>query len=822
MELQGEDFHHPYTPYDIQLEFMRSLYSCLEDDKVAIFESPTGTGKSLSLICGALTWLRDHKRRTYQENLSNTKCKLFRYPVCERQVFPKLRSISKTGREQKTAAQSTGSDDRSSDDEFALDDYDSEGEERSTTGKGSESDPFSGLSSSTLELLERFKGKYPTVSNDEEEEDGVRIFYCSRTHSQLTQFANELRRVSMPSSLPEELSTNTTTGEAIEERIKHLSLGSRKNLCINPRVQALENPTAINERCMELQKPGAASQHKCTFLPSKETESQVVHFRDHALATVKDIEDLGKLGKKIGICPYYASRSVINHSEIITLPYPLLLQRSAREALKLSVKGHVVIIDEAHNLMDAISSIHSVTVTLSQLQRSIYQLTTYAKKFKTRLKGKNRSYIAQVIRLINSIADHLRSILGSKQPPEGSVRVSDLMAGKGADQINPYKLSRYLQESKLARKVDGYVEHTEKQAATQAMSKPTTPVLFHIQSFLLPLMNPTEEGRLFYNKNQGDIQLTYMLLDPTNHFREIVEDAKAVILAGGTMSPMTDYMHHLFSYVPSDRLGTFSYGHVIPSENLIVHSLAKGVLGTQLDFTYEARNSEKLIMDLGRTIASLCQAIPDGVVAFFPSYDYLSRVLSVWKKATPGQSKTVYDAIERQKPILYEGREMAVSTEELLQEYATAIDTGRGALLLSVVGGKLSEGINFSDKLGRGVLIIGLPFPNIRSAVWQAKIKHVERKAYKQSLGSEATRQSTAKSAGREFYENSCMRAVNQCIGRAIRHRNDYASIVLIDQRYEKPSIQSKLPAWIQQSIRPAGNTVGNISRFFGSRAINS
>lgn len=202
------------------------------------------------------------------------------------------------------------------------------------------------------------------------------------------------------------------------------------------------------------------------------------------------------------------------------------------------MKGHVVIIDEAHNLMDAISNIHSVTVTLSQLQRSIYQLTTYAKKFKLRLKGKNRSYIAQVIRLINSIADHLRFILGSKQPPEGSVRASDLMAGKGADQINPYKLSRYLQESKLARKVDGYVEHTEKTTAAQTSSKPTTPVLFHIQSFLLPLMNPTEEGRLFYNKNQGDIQLTYMLLDPTNHFREIVEDAKAVILAGGTMSPV--------------------------------------------------------------------------------------------------------------------------------------------------------------------------------------------------------------------------------------------------------------------------------------------
>jgi chromosome transmission fidelity protein 1 len=37
-----EEFHHPYTPYDIQLQFMRALYACLEDGKVAVFESPTG------------------------------------------------------------------------------------------------------------------------------------------------------------------------------------------------------------------------------------------------------------------------------------------------------------------------------------------------------------------------------------------------------------------------------------------------------------------------------------------------------------------------------------------------------------------------------------------------------------------------------------------------------------------------------------------------------------------------------------------------------------------------------------------------------------
>ena len=37
------DFHHPYTPYDIQETFMRTVYQVLEDGKVGILESPTGT-----------------------------------------------------------------------------------------------------------------------------------------------------------------------------------------------------------------------------------------------------------------------------------------------------------------------------------------------------------------------------------------------------------------------------------------------------------------------------------------------------------------------------------------------------------------------------------------------------------------------------------------------------------------------------------------------------------------------------------------------------------------------------------------------------------
>ncbi|KAF7181921.1 hypothetical protein CNMCM7691_001309 [Aspergillus felis] len=811
---------------------MRSLYTCLEEGKVAVFESPTGTGKSLSLICGSMTWLREHKRKALQDTVNKTSCDDEGEPewmlefakreaaraVTEkrRALEARLEKIRVEEEKQRHAAEHPGEPRKrqrldtlsgdsgpKQDDEWILDDYDSDAEERMTSSK--KLGDISGLSNSTLELLERFKEQFSAPADDDtgHGDDDVKIFYCSRTHSQLSQFSSELRRVNMPSSMPAELTTSDAGSNEVEERVKHLTLGSRKNLCINPKVMSLGNATAINERCLELQQPGVAAEKRCPYLPSKEDEGQVLQFRDHTLATIKDIEDMGKLGKRLGVCPYYASRSVLKHSEIVTLPYPLLLQRSARDALDLSIKDHVVIIDEAHNLMDAICNIHSVTIRLSQLQTALFQLTTYARKYKARLKGKNRSYIAQIIRLVSSIADHLRSIIGKNLPAEGAVDPVDLMAGKGVDQINPYKLSRYLQESKLARKVDGYVEFSKDKANQQPDDKPSSPVLFLVQSFLLPLMNPSAEGRFFYLKCHDDIQLKYMLLDPTNHFREIVEDARAVILAGGTMSPMSDYRNHLFSYIAPSRLDTFSYGHVIPPENLIAHTLVNGVLGSEFDFTYDSRDSEKMILDLGRTVATLCQAIPDGVVAFFPSYDYLSRILAIWRKPlVGGKGQTILGLIERKKSVLYEGRDMGTKTEDLLQEYTRTIDSGQGALLFSVVGGKLSEGINFSDKLGRGVLIIGLPFPNIRSAVWQAKIQYIEQRTYNSSSGSEKDRQSIAKAAGKDFYENACMRAVNQCIGRAIRHRNDYAAIVMIDRRYEKANIQGKLPAWIKQSMQ--------------------
>ncbi len=131
------------------------------------------------------------------------------------------------------------------------------------------------------------------------------------------------------------------------------------------------------------------------------------------------------------------------------------------------------------------------------------------------------------------------------------------------------------------------------------------------------------------------------------------------------------------------------------------------------------------------------------------------------------------------------------------------ISRQRGAILSAVVGGKMSEGINFSDGLGRCVVMVGLPYPNPRDPVLVEKMKYISAKAAASASSPSPARRamSAPVMSARQYYENACMRAVNQSIGRSIRHAGDYATILLVDHRYMRPEITSKLPRWIASTM---------------------
>lgn len=101
----------------------------------------------------------------------------------------------------------------------------------------------------------------------------------------------------------------------------------------------------------------------------------------------------------------------------------------------------------------------------------------------------------------------------------------------------------------------------------------------------------------------------------------------------------------------------------------------------------------------------------------------------------------------------------------------------------------MSEGINFSDALGRCVVVVGVPFPNPQDPVLRERLS---RATTTPPLGGPGRLRTYS-----QLYETMAMNAVNQSVGRAIRHARDYGTIVLVDSRYSLGRLTELLPAWI-------------------------
>ena len=93
---------------------------------------------------------------------------------------------------------------------------------------------------------------------------------------------------------------------------------------------------------------------------------------------VHDIEEIVAKGRELKACPYYANRKAIEDAQVVVVPYNTLLHQSTREACQISLENAVVIIDEAHNLLETIASIHSGEILESHISLAREQLVMLA------------------------------------------------------------------------------------------------------------------------------------------------------------------------------------------------------------------------------------------------------------------------------------------------------------------------------------------------------------------------------------------------------------------------------------------------------------
>jgi len=880
-DIQTPDtFPFPFPPYDIQHQFMTALFNALNEGKLGIFESPTGTGKSLSLICGSISWfLEYHKKRkiklealmkddqiedndddwlaaaahrqkhNHNRYLAKQELNLIEKreekikKILERRKSLNIQEEEKNidefnqlFKEVEWMKKSLDrGDDGGEDDEFLIDDYVSDEEQ-------AQSDP------------------YPGEQEDEEEDNRLKIIFCSRTHSQLTQFVREVKK------------------SPFANEVSLVSLASRNVMCINPTVKKLKSQAAINEKCLELGK----KKSKSTKLdgdekPIKKSKTGgcgcpynksagIENLRDDAILGIHDIEDLVISGKKSEACPYYASRSAVKLCEMVVLPYNSLLHAPTRKAIGLNLKNSVIIIDEAHNLLETIAGIHSVSVSGNQLAMAYSQLTQYKLKYKSRLKASNLLYIKQILFILASFIKFLGGTPG-RDPSEAStivkeetkmMNVSQFLVDTDVYNQNLLKLVKYCNASQIPHKLHAFSEMYKTTDTNVSNNQPATGVtafldkmktkevvkkkgltrnaesedaatvadenkkpgggsspLLGIVEFLNTLATNFADSKILVTqtKTLSDANIRFLLLDPASQFKEIVSLAHSVIVAGGTMQPVEEFKQQLFIGAGADesRIMNFSCDHVVPGDHILPLVLSQGPSGVKLDFSYQYRDTPAVLDELGRVLQNLVAVIPAGIVIFLPSYNYEDKVFNYLNK------QSVIHKLSAKKTIFREPRGTGDS-DKILAEYSRAIRLSKeggaktGAILLAVVGGKMSEGINFSDELGRCVIMVGMPYPNMNSPELKEKMSFLN--AHVGSIN--------GKPAGQVHYENLCMKAVNQSVGRAIRHRLDYATIVFLDHRYGRQSVQQQLPGWIRKHVKIVpkfGPVMADIRKFFKSKS---
>lgn len=592
------DFNFPFTPYTIQQQLMQELYDVLENKQIVIFESPTGTGKSLTLTCAALKWLEDHEklvRNELQQRLEHLQKEVLKLEKESPQVADWLTMHSKRSQQREEMFRIKELNELLQQYEVRLNEIMSKKQTlREIRSRGVQTHKMkeNGLPDIEIDLNESVDLGSPTsdenlISDDKPERyRNVQIFFCSRTHTQLAQVVKEIKR--------------TVYGE----RIRCVSLASRQQLCIHKQLRKLNNAALINERCLDMLKDTkmgvkttSCDVNGCTQKKARTTKKSMMQceFKTQALVTglselslvdILDIEDLVTEGDKMNACPYYAARSATEFAQIIMLPYQLLLHKRTRQQCGIDLRGSVVIIDEAHNLLDTISNMYSCELNLQQLQILYQQILAYKMKYSLRFNSSNLLSINQILFVVKRLIKVLQTSTSDKSNMNHSFRILctyELMSEGDFFNIDLYQLLRFCENSRFAQKLQGFVISDEgnttetqdissgrtatrdllqrlqknyttknhinfkeciKNKETQQPTTTNSSVSCHIRtllSFLESLCDKAEDGRILIHKPKENVKnheiqtgFKYILLNPGEHFQDIIKEARAVriILTG--------------------------------------------------------------------------------------------------------------------------------------------------------------------------------------------------------------------------------------------------------------------------------------------------
>lgn len=331
LRIKGVEFQFPFEPYPSQIEYMNSLITALNGKENALLESPTGTGKTLSLLIPALAYQercisflslansleRRHKAGT---NMSES---------IEIQNAPSNMSLSHAGAKELL--------------EWACQTFDF----RDCVAMDAR------LGTMSLNSTARWVVEQPPP----------KILYAARTHAQIEQAIKQLKKhVEVISSVPADTNSSLSWPIAM--------LGSRRVFCINERTHTYAAAANIT---LDMACKKVCDDRQCRYYFGEgDGEAVAQKYRQYhyegSNERLDDLEDFLGYCKNESRCPYYLGRALVPQAKIITTPYNYILSSKSRTAeLCDMLNNSILLIDEGHNIGQACCDVFSSSIAVNTL-----------------------------------------------------------------------------------------------------------------------------------------------------------------------------------------------------------------------------------------------------------------------------------------------------------------------------------------------------------------------------------------------------------------------------------------------------------------------
>ncbi|CDW57263.1 TFIIH basal transcription factor complex [Trichuris trichiura] len=651
-----------------------------------------------------------------------------------------------------------------------------------------------GKTASLLSLVIAYQKAYPSQLE--------KLVYCSRTIPEISKVVEELKLLCR--YYEEE------TGESAG--ILGVALSARKNLCIHPEVSKLRQGKLVDGQCLSL---------TSSFVRAKRIEDPSVpccgyfedFFNDGTESVlpcgVYNLQDLKEYGKKKHWCPYFVARHAIMRANVVIYSYHYLLDPKIAELVSKDLSRHsVIVFDEAHNIDNVCIEALTVTLKKNTLEKCHENLNSLQKHIdEENVKQLELEYerLVQGLKEARKLREN-DQILGNPVLPDdvlqesvpGSIRTADhflafmkrfahyvkhrmksttLTVENPASFLHDISVRMAIDRKPLrfcAERLSSLLRTLELADTSEfwpliLLSHFATLVSTYSKGFSL-LFEPYEDKL----PTMPNPVLTFSCMDPSIAIRPVFHRFQSVLITSGTLSPLDMYPKML----DFDPAVMASFSMTLARPCLLPLIVSKGNDQIAITTKFEDRDDASVMRNYGTLLLEMSAVIPDGIVCFFTSYLYMENTVAFWYK------QGMVDRIMKNKLLFIETKD-SVETALALHNYAKACESGRGAVLLSVARGKVSEGVDFSYHLA--VIMMGVPYIYTESRIIRARLEYLRDQFNIRE---------------NDFLTFDAMRQAAQCVGRSLRSKADYGLMIFADKRYSRNDKRDKLPRWIQDHLQ--------------------